>query len=151
MTVAELHAHQADHRPYIEAVRAALLAEDLHVGVAHYTSGKVRAAAMTLLPPDTDFDEPWHPTFAAAAERVELHWNEEDGWSLLALHTVDGRCLPTIWRHGFGVVHPPATLCTWLALLLTMPVVCGSREDGPYRTHQTHDPVFEASLAAYEA
>ena len=148
MSTTEPRTDQADHRPYIETVRVALLLQDLHVGVAVFNPGRVRSAAMTMLPPDDDFDDPWHHTFARA-ERVELHWTEEDGWSLLALHASGDKHLPTIWRHGFGVMQPPAKVCTWLALLLTMPGVSASREDGPYRTHQKHDAALEASLAAY--
>lgn len=148
MSTAESPAAKADHRPYIETVRVALLLEDLRVDVATFNSGTVRSAAMPLLPPDDDVDEPWHHTFARA-ERVELRWTEEDGWSLLAVHANGDKHLPTIWRHGFGVMQPPAKVCIWLALLLTMPGVSASREDGPYRTHQKHDPAFEAALAAY--
>ena len=148
MTTPETPATKADHRPYIETVRVVLLLEDLHVGVANFNPGKVRSAAMTMLPPDDDSDDPWAYTFARA-ERVELRWSEEDGWSLLAMHASGDKHLPTIWRHGFGVMQSPATICTWLVLLLTVPGVSGSREDGPYRTHQRHDPAFEAALAAY--
>jgi hypothetical protein len=137
-----------DHRPYIETVRVALLLRDIRVGVATFNTGRVRSAAMTLLAPDDDFDEPWHHTFTSA-QFVELRWNEEEGWSLLALHPSGTALLPTIWRHGFEVMQSPSKVCTWLALLLTMPGVCGSREDGPYRTHQRADPAFEAALAAY--
>jgi len=139
---------QADHRPYVELVRDALLLKDVHIGVPVTGLGQVRSAAMTVLPPDEDFDEPWHPTFANA-ERVELRWSEEDGWSLLALHTTDEGPLPTIWRRGFGVVVPPDEIRTWLGLLLTMPSHSSSQDDGPYRTHQKHDPAFEGALAAY--
>jgi len=139
---------RADLRPYIETVRVALLFKDIHVGVAVFNSGLVRSAAMSLLAPDEDFDEPWHFTFAGA-QRVELRWNEEDGWSLLALHAFGDATLPTIWRPGFGVVLPPDEVTAWLALLLTMPSASASREDGPYRSHQHLDPAFEAALATY--
>jgi len=139
---------RADHRPYIETVRVALLLKDIHVGAAVFNTGLVRSAAMTLLPPDEDFDEPWHHTFASA-ERVELRWTEEDGWSLLALHASGDATLPTIWRPGFGVVLPPDEVTAWLALLLTMPIASASREDGPYRSHQRRASAFEAALAAY--
>ena len=148
MSTAETPAVKADHRPYIETVRVALLLRDIRVGAATFNTGRVRSAAMTLLAPDDDFDEPWHHTFTSA-QFVELRWNEEEGWSLLALHPADAALLPTIWHHGFAVVPPPDKVCTWLALLLTMPGVTGSREDGPYRTHQRADPAFEAALAAY--
>ncbi|MEZ0109296.1 hypothetical protein ABH920_003306 [Catenulispora sp. EB89] len=148
MTTTELRTGRADHQAYIEAVRVALLLEDIQVGDATFNAGAVRTAAMTLLPPDDDFDEPWHHTFASA-ERVELRWNEEDGWSLLALHRSDDKNLPTIWRPGFGAVLPANEIRTWLALLLAMPGVSPSQEDGPYRSHQTDDPEFEASLAFY--
>ncbi len=148
MSTSDSPSSKTDHRPYIETVRVALLLQDLHVGVAVFNPGRVRSAAMTMLPPDDDFDDPWHHTFARA-ERVELRWSEEDGWSLLAMHASGDKHLPTIWRHGFGVMQSPTAICTWLALLLTMPGVSASREDGPYRTHQKHDPAFEASLAAY--
>lgn len=148
MSIKESSSNKVDHRPYIETVRVALLLEDLHVSGANFNLGMVRSAAMTMLPPDDDFNEPWHRTFTRA-ERVELRWTEEDGWSLLAMQASDETHLPTIWRHGFAVLQSPAKVCTWLALLLTMPGICGSREDGPYRTHQKHDPAFEASLAAY--
>jgi hypothetical protein len=148
MSTTEPQPAKVDHRPYIETVRIALLLQDLHVGVASFNSGTVRSAAMTLLPPDVDFEDPWAQTFARA-EQVQLRWSEEDGWSLLALHTSDEGPLPTIWRRGFGVVLPPDEICAWLDLLLTMPALSSSQEDGPYRTHQKHDPAFEASLAAY--
>jgi hypothetical protein len=148
VTTAEHDRAKADHRPYIETVRIALLLDYIHVGAAHFNPGRVRAAAMSLLPPDDDVDEPWHHTFTSA-ERVELRWTEEEGWSLLALHASDDKHLPTIWRYGFAVVLPPDEIHAWLALLLTMPGVSPSQEDGPYRTHQTHDPAFETLLAAY--
>lgn len=149
MNIPESHTGKADHRPYIETVRVALLLEDLHVDAATYGSGTVRSAAMRLLPPDDDADDSWAYTFARA-ERVELRWSEEDGWSLLALHAADGGgCLPTVWRRGFGVVVPPDEIRTWLSLLLTMPAHSSSQDDGPYRTHQKYDPVFEAALADY--
>ena len=148
MTTAEACISKADHQAYIEAVRVALLLDDIHVGDAAFNSGTVRSASMTLLPPDDDFDEPWHHTFTSA-ERVELRWTEEDGWSLLALHAGDGRRLPTIWRPGFAAVLPANEIRTWLSVLLTMPGVSPSQDDGPYRSHQTDDPAFEASLAFY--
>jgi hypothetical protein len=137
-----------DHRPYIETVRIALLLKDIHVDAATFTSGRVRSAVMPLLAPDDDADEPWHPTFTDA-QRVELRWNEEDGWSLLALHASGGAHLPTIWHPGFGVVLPPDEVTAWLALLLSMPSASASREDGPYRSHQQPDTAFEAALTAY--
>jgi hypothetical protein len=148
MNVAEVRNGKADHRPYIEAVRVALLLEDIHVSAVTFNTHTVRTAAMTLIPPDDDSDEPWHHTFISA-ERVELRWTEEDGWSLLALHASDDKLLPTIWRAGFGAVLPANEIRTWLAVLLTMPGVSPSQEDGPYRSHQTDDPSFEASLAFY--
>ena len=148
MSATESHYAKADHRPYIETVRVALLLEDIHVGAAHFNPGKVRSAAMPLLPPDDDVDAPWHHTFTSA-ERVQLRWSEEEGWSLLALHTSDEGHLPTIWRYGFAVVLPPDEIHAWLALLLTMPGVSPSQENGPYRTHQQHDPALETLLAAY--
>lgn len=139
----------ADHRPYIEAVRSALLADDIRVGAATFSTGAVRSAAMPLPAPDDDADEPWHPTFADS-ERVQLRWSEEDGWSLLALHPSDeGQQSPTVWRHGLGVVHPPEAVRAWLALLLTAPAFAASRDDAPYRTHQHHDPDLESALTAY--
>ena len=138
----------SDHRPYIETVRVALLLRDIRVGAASFNPGRVRSAAMTLPAPDEEFDEPWHRTFTSA-QFVELRWNEEDGWSLLALHPAEAALLPTIWHHGFTVVPPPEKVCTWLALLLTMPGISGSGDDGRYCTHQHSDPAFEASLAAY--
>ena len=111
MSATESHYAKADHRPYIETVRVALLLEDLHVGVANFNPGTVRSAAMTMLPPDDDVDDPWAYTFARA-ERVELRWSEEDGWSLLAMHASGEGHLPTIWRHGFGVMQSPAAICT---------------------------------------
>jgi len=139
---------RADHRPYIETVRVALLLRDIQVSVATFSSGRVRSAAMTLLPPDDDFDEPWHPTFTSA-QFVELRWNEQDGWSLLALRPSDSALLPTIWHRGFGVVLPPEEIGAWLAVLLTMPAASSSQDDGPYRSRQMNDPAFEAALAAY--
>ena len=145
MTIAEI---RTDHRAYIEAVRVALLLEDIQVGAATFNTRTVRSATMTLVPPDDDFYEPWHHTFASA-EHVELRWTEEEGWSLLALHDGDGKRLPTIWRPGFGAVLPANEIRTWLAVLLTMPGVSPSQDDGPYRSHQADDPEFEASLAFY--
>jgi len=138
---------QADHRPYVELVRDALLLKDVHIGVPVTGLGQVRSAAMTVLPPDEDFDEPWHPTFANA-ERVELRWSEEDGWSLLTAY-LGGQAEPTIWRRGFGVLLPPEEVVGWLDVLLTMPHASLSSEDGPFRSHQQHAPDFEAVLAAY--
>ena len=122
--------------------------EDIRVGDAAFNTGTVRSATMTLLAPDEDFEGTWHHTFASA-ENVELRWTEEEGWSLLALHTSGDRRLPTIWRPGFGAVLPANEICAWLAVLLAMPGVSPSQEDGPYRSHQTDDPAFEASLAFY--
>ena len=138
---------QADHRPYIELVRVALLLKDVHIGAAVFRPGQLRSAVMTVLPPDEDFDDPWHPSFANA-ERVELRWNEEDGWSLLAAY-LRGQAGPTIWRRGFGVLLPPEEVTSWLDVLLTMPHASLSHEDGPFRSHQQHDHDFEAALAAY--
>ncbi|MBS2546916.1 hypothetical protein KGQ19_08535 [Catenulispora sp. NL8] len=148
MTTTESRANRADHQAYIEAVRVALLLEDIRVGDATFNTGTVRSASMTLLPPDDDFDDPWHHTFVSA-ERVELRWTEEDGWFLLALHAGAGRRLPTIWRAGFGAVLPANEIRAWLAVLLTMPGVSPSQDDGPYRSHQSDDAAFEASLAFY--
>jgi hypothetical protein len=139
---------KADHRPYIETVRIALLLEGFYVGVATFNTGTVRSAAITLLPPDDDSDDPWAHTFTSA-ERVELRWNEENGWFLLALHANAEGYLPTIWRRGFAVVLPPDEVCTWLSLLLTMPALSSSQEDGPLRSHQHEDPEFEDSLNEY--
>jgi hypothetical protein len=150
MTTAEARISRADHQAYIEAVRVALLSDDIRVGDATFNTGTVRSAAMTLLAPDDDFDEPWHHTFASA-ERVELRWTEEEGWSLLALHATGDKHLPTIWRPGFGAVLPANEIRTWLAVLLAMPGVSPSQEDGPYRSHQTPDSAFEDSLAFYAA
>lgn len=147
-TTAEPRNAKVDHQAYVETVRFALLSDDIHVGAAAFNTGTVRMATMTLLPPDDDFDEPWHHTFTSA-ERVELRWTEEEGWSVLALHASHGKRLPTIWRAGFGAVLPANEIRTWLAVLLTMPGVSPSQEDGPYRSHQTDDPAFEASLAFY--
>jgi hypothetical protein len=148
VSTAESRSTTVDHRPYIETVRVALLLNDIQVGTATFNTGQVRSAAMTVLPPDDDFEEPWAHTFARA-EHVALRWNEEEGWSLLAMHVSDGKPLPTIWRRGFAVVLPPDEVCAWLALLLTMPALSSSQEDGPNRSHQCRDPAFEASLAAY--
>ena len=60
MSTTETPATKADHRPYIETVRVALLLEDLHVGVADFNVDAMRSAAMTMLPPDDDFDG-WCP------------------------------------------------------------------------------------------
>ena len=148
MTAKSPHRDRADHRPYIETVRVALLLKDIQVGAATFDTGRVRSAAMTLLAPDDDSDEPWHPTFTSA-HFVELRWNEQDGWSLLALHAADAALLPTVWHRGFGVLLPPEEISAWLAVLLTMPALSSSQEDGPYRSAQQHDPAFEAALAAY--
>lgn len=148
MSATESRSNAADHRPYIETVRVALLLKDIQVSTATYNTGRLRSAAMTLLPPDDDFDDPWAHTFARA-EHVALRWNEEEGWSLLAMHTSDRTSLPTIWRRGFAIVLPPDEICAWLALLLTSPALSSSQDDGPYRTHQRRDPAFEAALTAY--
>jgi hypothetical protein len=148
MTIAESRISRADHQAYIEAVRAALLLDDIHVGAAAFDTRTVRSATMPLFPPDDDVEEPWHHTFTSA-ERVELRWTEEDGWSLLALHASEGRRLPTIWRPGFGAVLPANEIRTWLTVLLAMPGFSPSQDDGPYRSHQTDDAEFEASLAFY--
>ena len=138
---------QADHRPYIELVRLALNLRDINLGVPVTGDGRLRSAAMTVLPPDEDFDEPWHPTFANA-ERLELRWSEEDGWSLLASY-IGTQAGPTIWRRGFGVLLPPEEVVGWLDALLNIPHATPSREDGPFRSHQRPDHAFEAVLAAY--
>jgi hypothetical protein len=148
MTIADSRVRRADHQAYIEAVRAALLLDDIHVAAAIFDTSTVRSATMPLLPPDDDFDEPWHHTFTSA-EHVELRWTEEDGWSLLALHARRGRRLSTIWRPGFGAVLPANEIRTWLAVLLAMPGVSPSQDDGPYRSHQSDDAEFEAALAFY--
>ena len=148
MTVDPSQPGHADHRPYIETVRVALLLRDIHVGNAVYSTGRVRAATMPLAAPDEDPDEPWHSTFTGA-QFVELHWTEEEGWSLLALHASGDALLPTVWRPGFGVVLPPDEVTAWLVLLLTMPSASASRDDGPYRSHRRPDPAFESALAAH--
>ena len=139
----------ADHRPYIETVRVALLLDDIRAASATFGNSRVRTAAMTLFLANDDSDEDWHYTFTSA-ERVELRWSEEEGWSLLALHAADdGGRLPTIWRYGFGAVLPPEEIRAWLAVLLTMPGFSPSQEVGPHRSHQHADAAFEASLASY--
>lgn len=138
---------QADHRPYIELVRIALNLRDIHLGASVTGAGRLRSASMTVLPPDDDFDEPWHPTFTNT-ERLELRWSEEDGWSLLASYR-SGQAGPTIWRRGFGVLLPPEEVVGWLDALLYVPHAISSREDGPFRSHQHSDHTFEAFLAAY--
>ena len=138
---------QADHLPYIELVRLELLLKDVHIGVPVVTPCRLRSAAMTVLAPDEDFDDPWHPSFANA-QRVELRWSEEDGWSLLAFYG-DDQAGPTIWRRGFGVLLPPEEVAGWLDVLLTMPQAAPGREDGPFRSHQKPDHAFETVLAAY--
>jgi hypothetical protein len=138
---------QNDHRPYIELVRLALNLKDIHLGAAVTGCGRLRSAAMTVLPPDEDFDDPWHFTFASA-QRLELRWDEEGGWSLLAAYA-DGQDGPTIWRYGFGVLLPPDEVAAWADLLLAAPNAAISREDGPFRSHQQPDHAFEATLAAY--
>lgn len=148
MNTNPMKSEAADHKPYIETVRAALLVKDVHVGAVAFSTGRVRGATMPLFAPDDDTDDPWHYTFIHA-ERVELRWSEEDGWSLLALHTRGDALLPTIWRRGFGIVLPPEDVGAWLSLLLTMPGFSSSQEDGPYRSHQQHDAALEATLAAY--
>lgn len=147
MSAAESRATTADHRPYIETVRVALLLKGIQVGTAAFNAGQVRSAAMTVLPPDDDFDEPWAHS-VATAEHVALRWNEEEGWSLLAMHASDGTSSPTIWRLG-PVVLPFDDICAWLAALLTAPALSSSQEDRPYRAHQRRDPAFEACLADY--
>ena len=139
---------QADHRPYIELVRLALLVKDVHVGVPVFKPGRIRSAEMTLLPPDEDFDDAWHFTFASA-DRVQLRWDEEAGWSVPASYTAGESVGPTIWRYGFGVLLPPDEIAAWVDLLLTSPNAAISREDGPYRSHQKPDRAFEALLASY--
>jgi Family of unknown function (DUF6292) len=141
-------AAHTNHQPYIETVRVALLLKDIQIGAAVFTGGRVRSASMPLTAPEDDADDPWHPTFAAALS-VRLRWSEEAGWALLALHTSGDTTVPAIWRRGFGVVLPPDEVASWVALLLTMPIAVGSREDGPYRSHQQHDPALEASLSAF--
>ncbi|MBR7827559.1 hypothetical protein KDK95_14670 [Actinospica sp. MGRD01-02] len=138
---------KSDHQPYIELVRLALQLKDIHPGATVPSLGGLRAAAITVLPPDADFEDAWHPTFADAS-RVELRWNEEDGWTLAAFPQ-DLSNGPTIWRRGFGVLLTPEEVATWLDLLLTMPSASASRDDGPYRSHQQTDRAFEADLAVY--
>ena len=138
---------KADHRPYIEQVRLALLLKDVHIGVPVLSIGRLRSAAMTVLPPDEDFDAPWHPSFAGV-ERVELRWNEQDGWLQQAAY-LSGQAGPTIWRHGLAVLPPPEQVVGWLGLLLTKPQAPPGRVDGPFRSHQELDHDFEAALAAY--
>ena len=138
---------QADHRPYIEQVRLALLLKDVHLGAPVLSVGKLRSAAMTILPPDQDFDEPWHPSFAGVG-RVELRWSEEDGWSLLAAY-LNGQAGPTVWHCCFAILPPPEEVVGWLGVLLTKPQAPPGRVDGPFRSHQELDHDFEAALAVY--
>jgi hypothetical protein len=128
---------RTDHRPYVETVRAALLLENIQAGTASYNSGRVRSAVMTLLSPDPDFDEPFHPTFASAAY-VELRWNEEHGWSLMALHASGKIHLPTLWRAGLGAVAPPDEVACWLAQLVRTP--CAASRPAPVRTIRSAAP-----------
>jgi hypothetical protein len=148
MNSTEVHTAKAAHRPYIEAVRVALKSVGIDVGAATFNTRSVRTAVMTLFPPDDGFDGTWHDTFASAV-RVDLCWTEEDGWSLLVLHATGGKRVPTVWRPGFGAVLPANEIRTWLSVLLAMPGVSPSQDDGPYRSHETDDPAFEASLAFY--
>ena len=148
MTTMRSQHPRADHRPYVETVRATLLLGDIHVGVPIFTTTQVRTAAMSLLAPDKDFDEPWHDTFATA-EHVDLRWDEHAGWSLQALHADSAALLPCIWRPGFDVVTPPDEVSAWLAPLMTMPSRPTSREHGPHLPHYQHNPALETDLSAY--
>jgi hypothetical protein len=58
MTTDRSQPERSDHRAYIETVRGALLLKDIQVGTASFDTGRVPSAAMTLLAPDDDFNEP---------------------------------------------------------------------------------------------
>lgn len=127
MTTGRSQQPGVDRQRYVETVRATLFLYDIDVGTAAFSPGHghVHSAAMTLLPPDDDFDGPWHHTFTSA-QFVELRWDEREGWSLLALHAAGPALLPTAWHKGFPSLAPEE-ICSWLAALLVGPTVSAAR------------------------
>ncbi|WP_141658812.1 DUF6292 family protein [Carbonactinospora thermoautotrophica] len=145
MTATELptdHRERADHRPYVDAVCAALEAQEIGVEACQTSATRLREATVRLTP------DPEETAFGEA-EEVLLRWTEEAGWFLVAPTVHEGQRLELPWHMGFGVLPDPDEVAVWVAVLLTRPDATPSREDGPYRSHTEYDPEFERALRSY--
>ncbi|KWX05861.1 hypothetical protein TH66_00560 [Carbonactinospora thermoautotrophica] len=145
MTATELptgHHERADHRPYVDAVCAALEAQEIGVGTRWTSATRLREATVRLAP------DPEETAFGEA-EEVLLRWTEEAGWFLVAPTVHEGQCLEFPWYMGFGVLPDPDEVAVWVDTLLIRPDLTPSREDGPYRRHTDYDPEFEQALRSY--
>lgn len=132
--------HQADHVPYIAAVRRGIETRGIHVAnVTATTAGDGRReATLVLRPHDTAFAERVPPEASAI-------WDEDNGWSLLVRHGP----LANHVHKGLGVVPDPEDVAAWAVVMLAHPELTPSRDDHPFRDHSAVDSEFEAQLARY--
>jgi len=132
--------HQADHFPYVAAVRRGIETRGIHVAnVTATTAGDGRReATLVLYPDDTAFAERVPPEASAI-------WDEDNGWSLLMRQGP----LANHVHKGLGVVPDPGDVAAWAVVMLAQPEATPSRDDHPFRDHSAVDPEFEAQLARY--
>jgi hypothetical protein len=135
---------RADHRPYITAVAAALVAGDIGVAEPVITSDPLGRRTATLTLQVDPEDSVYHEDV-----QLFLEWDEENGWGFVT-RTHGGAEVDEPIFHGFGAVLDPQTfIVPWVATLVTVPHIEGSRQDGPYRQWRQRDPAFESALEAY--
>jgi hypothetical protein len=149
MTSLDTQRHEAprrvDHRHYIEAARAALVAGSIAIGdpITVSEPHEHRTARLTL---QVDEDEHVH----GADVELTLDWDEELGWSFSALPPTDLSHSGARFFHGIGpVLDPDRYIVPWVATLLAAPFLEDSLDDGPYRRWTDTDQDFEAQLEAY--
>ncbi len=138
-------AHRVDHRHYIEAARAALVAGSIAIGDPITVSEPhTRRTAQLVL----QVDEAEH--VHGADIELTLRWDEEHGWSFCAQPQSDPEQNGTRLFHGLGaVLDPDQYVVPWIATLLCAPFLEDSLDDGPYRHWTDTDEDFEAQLGAY--
>jgi Family of unknown function (DUF6292) len=139
-SVMALQHRQADHAPYIEAVRRDLEVHDIRVTGVHVavTGDGRREAVLTFRPDEAAFA-------GQVPEEASARWDEDSGWSVLVRHgPLENRV-----HKGLGVVPDPGDVAAWAVVLLAHPELTPSYEDHPFRDHCVPDPEFEAQLARY--
>lgn len=149
MTNLDTQGHKAvrrvDHRHYIEAARAALVAGTITIGdpITVNEPHEHRTAQLIL---QVDEDEHVH----GVDIELTLDWDEELGWSFSAKPRADLEHPGTRFFHGIGpVLDPDRYVVPWVATLLAAPFLEDSLNDGPYRQWTDNDEDFEAQLEAY--
>ena len=136
---------RVDHRHYIEAARAALIAGSIAIGDPITVSERHEHRTAQLLL-QVDEDEHVH----GADIELTLRWDEEHGWSFYAQSQSDSEHSSTRVFHGLGaVLDPDQYVVPWVATLLCAPFLEDSVDDGPYRQWTDTDDDFEAQLGAY--